>query len=102
MLGLFEEIWWRYQAYPRTLQAAARDFLENRKPERVRAVLADSDSYHVDFKRRIGTIYGLARDFNVLTTVQWSAGWNQRLLSDVGPDPEEAAERILQRVCEMA
>lgn len=106
MIGLLEEMWWRYRTCPRTLEAAAQDFLERRNPEQVRAVLANPDSwydfYRVDFKRRIARIYGLAGDFNVGTAGRWSAGWNRGLLAAAGSEPEGAAERILVRVCELA
>jgi hypothetical protein len=106
MLGLLEGLWWRFHACPRTLESAARDFLLARNPERVRVVLADPaswyDFYVTDFKRRIAATYGLARSYNVHTTGVWSPGWNRRLLAHAGPDPEQAAERILRRVCELA
>ena len=60
------------------------------------------DFYWVDFRRRIAATYGLASGFNVLSTGRWSPGWNRRLLAAAGPEPEEAAQRILLRVCEMA
>jgi hypothetical protein len=106
MLVLLEALWWKHWSCPRTTEAAAHDFLIARNPERVRAVLADPDSWYdfyvTDFKRRIAAIYGLASRDNVHTTGQWSPGWNRRLLATAGPDPEEAAERILGRVCELA
>jgi hypothetical protein len=106
MLGLFDELWWRFRTCPRTRESAARDFLLVRNPERVRAILADRDSwcdfYVTDFKRRIAATYGLASSYNFHTTRVWSPGWNRWLLASAGPDPEQAAERILQRVCELA
>jgi len=106
MLGLLDELWWRLRACPRTLESAARDFLIVRNPERARAVLADPDSWYdfyvTDFKRRIAATYGLAGSFDVHPTGVWSPGWNRRLLVSAGPDPEQAAERILGRVCELA
>jgi len=106
MLGLLESLWWKHWSCPRTTEAAARDFLIARNPERVRSVLADPDSWYdfylTDFKRRIAATYGLASDYNVHTTNKWSPGWNHRLLAAAGPEPEEAAERILRRVCELA
>jgi hypothetical protein len=106
MLGLLDELWWRFWACPRTLESAARDFLLVRNGERIWAVLADPDSWYdfyvTDFKRRIAATYGLASDYNVHTTQVWSPGWNRRLLASAGPDPEQASERILQRVCDLA
>jgi len=106
MLNLFEELWWRFRACPRMLESAARDFLLVRNPERVRVVLTDLDSwpdfYVTDFKRRIATTYGFARDYDVHGAGIWSPGWNRWLLASAGPDPERAAERILGRVCELA
>jgi hypothetical protein len=93
-------------ACPRTLESAARDFLLVRNGERTRAALADPDSWYdfyvTDFKRRIAATYGLASSYNVHTTQIWSPGWNRRLLASAGPDPEQASERILQRVCALA
>ena len=103
-----EELVWRFWSCPRTLEGAALDFLEIRNPQRaIQAVLADLDpSYNIasfiDFKRRIAHIYGLSGNYNINTTGRWSAGWNRRLLAAAGPEPEEAAERILHRVCELA
>src|SRR4051812_44991801 len=106
MLGLLEELWWRYRSCPRTIESAERDFLVRRNPKRVREVLADPDSwydfYATDFKRRIAATYGLASSYNVHTTGEWSPGWNRLLLAAAGPEPEQAAERILRRVCELA
>jgi hypothetical protein len=105
MLGLFEELAWRWWSCPRSPEVAARDFLERRNPERVRAALADpgawGDAFVVDMKRRIAATYGLASRFDVRTT-GWSAGWNRRLLAIADPDPEEAAGRILRHVSELA
>src|SRR5689334_19960043 len=106
MLGLLEKMWWRYRSCPRTIESAAFDFLNRRNPQRVREVLADPgawyDFYVTDFKRRIATTYGLARTYNVETTGEWSPGWNRILLAAAGPQPEQAAECILRRVCELA
>jgi len=106
MLGLFEELWCRFRACPRTLDSAARDFLLVRNPERVRVVSANPDSwpdfYVTDFKRRIASTYGLARDYDVHGTGISSPGWNRWLLASAGSEPERAAERILGRVCELA
>lgn len=106
MLGLFDELWWRVRGCPRTLESAARDFLLARNPERVRVVLADLDSwpdfYITDFKRRIATTYGLARDYDVHGAEVWCPGWDRCLLASAGPDSERAAERIFGRVCELA
>jgi hypothetical protein len=44
----------------------------------------------------------LAKDYNIHTTQVWLPGWNRRLLASAGPDPEQASERILQRVCDLA
>ncbi len=105
MLGLLEGLWWRYRACPHTVEAAAQDFLEQRNPEVVRAVLADPtswyDFYVDDFKSRIGVIYGLNRTRRPLFG-GWSPGWNHRLLAEAGPDPDEAAGRILRRVVALA
>ena len=101
MLGLIEELWWRFRACPRTTESAARDFLFLRNPERVQAVLADPDSwrdgYAADFKSRIACHYGLT-----FRSGWRSAGWNRHLLADAGPEPEQAAERILRCACELA
>jgi hypothetical protein len=105
MLGLLEALWWKHWSCPRTMEAVAQDFLIARNPERVRAVLADPDSwndfYLTDFKRRIATTHGLDSSYNIHAGA-WSPGWNRRLLAAAGPDPEAAAERILGRVCELA
>ena len=106
MLDELENLLWRLWTCPRTTEAAAQDFLFLRNPESVRLVLADRDSWYdfyvTDFKRRIAATYGLASSYNVHTTRRWSPGWNRRLLAAAGPDPEQAAERILRRVCELA
>ena len=130
-LGVFDVLTWRYWLCPRTLEAAARDFLDNQNGPRVRAALADPDSWRdfgvIDWKRRIAATYGLARDYGVLRNQEewppdwkrrllnsetarsaalpdgtWSPGWNRWLLSEAGPEPEIAAERILKRVSELA
>src|SRR5262249_48313927 len=98
--------WWRHWACPRTTEEAAHDFFTKRNDDRVRVVLADPDSWYdfylTDFKRRIAYIYGLASNYNVRTTGKWSAGWNRWLIAEAGLDPEQAAELILRRVCELA
>ncbi len=128
---MFDVLAWRYWLCPRTLEAAARDFVENRNPPRTWATLADPDSWAayvvIDWKRRIAATYGLARDYGALCRQEewppdwkrrllssdegqvvalpdgtWSPGWNRSLLSDAGPVPEVAAERILRRVSELA
>lgn len=106
MLDLLEEVWWRYRSCPRTIESAAFDFLNRRNTQRVREVWADPESWYdftvTDFKRRIATTYGLARCYNIETTGEWSPGWNRVLLAAAGPQPEQAAECILRRVCELA
>src|SRR5262245_46398724 len=101
-----DHLLWRFWFCPRTIESAAHDFFYRRNPERVRAALADPTSCY-DFtitawKRRIASNYGLASDYNVHTTGIWSPGWNRRLLNVAGPEPEVAAERILNRVYELA
>jgi hypothetical protein len=100
-------------------------------PPRVWASFAQPDAWDtsavIDWKRRIATTYGLARDYGVLCSREqwdpnwkqlllsieesqvvalpdgnWSSGWNKTLLSNAGPLPEIAAERILKRVSELA
>lgn len=122
---------WRFWSCPRTLESAARDFVDNRNPPRVRAALADPESWTatlvIDWKRRIASTYGLARTYGpfaspeewspdwkkrLLTTEpvhgpairdgSWSGGWNRELLANAGHDPEVAAENILKRVSELA
>ena len=123
---------WRYWRCPRTLEAAARDFVDNQNGPRVWAALADPDSWvdHVviAWKRRIGRTYGLAGDYGPIRSedewppdwnrkffedelahraalpdwMTWSPGWNRWLLCDAGPEPEIAAERILKRASELA
>ena len=95
---------WRYWSCPRSEEEAARDFLEKRNPsEFKRAVFAQPESWYdfyvLDFKRRIAYTYGLARI--APNSEKWAGGWNRRLLTP-GADPEETAERILWKVCELA
>jgi hypothetical protein len=127
---MFTTLAWRHWFCPRTLDAAARDFVENQNGPRVWTALAEPDSW-IDFvviawKRRIAATYGLARDYGTLRKQEewppdwkrrlfdsetddvalpdgtWSSGWNRRLLCEAGPEPEIAAERVLKRVSELA
>ncbi|MFO0952232.1 MAG: hypothetical protein U0835_13995 [Isosphaeraceae bacterium] len=129
--GVFEILAWRFWRCPRTLEAAASDFVDDRNGPRIRQVLADPESWTEDvviaWKRRIASTYGLARSYGTLCDQAawpvdwkrrlladesaqaaalpdgtWSRGWNHRLLAEAGPAPEVAAERILKRAFELA
>ena len=104
-------LWWRFWGCPRTVETAAADFLHLRAGgPRVREVLRIPETWGyattTDFTRRIAYVYGLGNVKRVELDKPdvWSVGWNRRLLRACGTpsDPGAAADRILERVCEMA
>lgn len=124
---MFRELAWRQWSCPRTVEAAARHFVEHRISLSGRAILANPDSWGdywvIDWKRIIAYAYGLARidgppsrdpwppgwrqrlllgETVAICDGTWSPGWNRRLIADAGGEPELAAERILKRVSELA
>src|SRR5262249_2036093 len=108
---MFVSLWWRFWGCPRSVEAAALDFLHRRNGPWVRATLASRETWGMatttDFARRIAYAYGLGSvksvDWRTGQEV-WSAGWNWRLLRDCGSptNPRVAAEHILDRVCQLA
>jgi hypothetical protein len=89
-------LWWRIRC-PRTVEAAARDFLRNRMtPTGIGWVHELSEpeimsAKTLDQRRRIAYIYGLAKDGS------WARDWNCRLLEASGAQGAEGAAAVIFR-----
>jgi hypothetical protein len=111
VIYFLEHVWWFVWGCPRTLEAAAIRFLSHHGPG-IRSVLDPDTSHDISRYRKawagmICSAYGLGYVKKVIPMGErdiWRVSWNRRLMKSCGApsDPITAAERILERVIELA